>query len=501
MSKNWWRVAKGTWKLSTAASAATEAAVVNATNGRLSRGAREGVLGPWDSAPPPRAVRTGLWDYRGVARPADIAPLRIDFPLGRYREPKRWTAKQPIGLPEAVANEHTIVLGPTRSGKTASMIAPWIHAALGLGYSVVAVDVKGGDDLLGEIKRFSAAHGRVGAPVVKWDYTDPSRSASWNWISDARTDSEINAAVEAICGRPSPNDPNKFFHQSAIKYMRGLLQLAPTLPRTVALRDLLVLLNDQVQLEALVQGRRGHPGAGRLAELVGLSPGDFLKYTMELKTHLETLDTAGFAAVSRASQFSFDMLRGPEPVLVIVTAPVSDGTLADAACSLFLGQLLQRVLSGFGSVARPTFLALDEAARIQSRLDLGSTLSLVAGAGVSVLLATQDVSQFRDDVRDEILSNCGTMICLPRVSKATTEYFAGRLGEMYFGALSDTTSNDRRTGSSRSWTRSTERASVLGHREVSSPPPQLGSWPGIVHAPSVATRPIVVDLTRQDLVA
>ncbi len=498
MASNWWRLAKGTWKLSNAANSATQYAVTNSANNRLSRGARDGVLGPWDP-PPPRATRSGLWDYRGVARPGDVAPHQIDFPLGRYREPRRWTAKQPIGLPESVANEHTIVLGPTRSGKTASLIAPWIHAALRLGYSVVAVDVKGRDDLLHEIKRYSAAHGSAGAPVIKWDYTDPSRSASWNWIADVGTDSEINAAVEAICGRPSPNDPNKFFHQSAIKYLRGLLQLAPTLSHAVTLADILVLLSDQSRLEALVQGRRGHAGSARLAELVGLAPGDFLKYTMELKTHLETLDTRGFNAVTSSTEFSFDMLRSRDPVLVIVTAPVSDGSLADAACSLFLSQLLQRVLSGFGLVARPMLLALDEAARVQSRIDLGSTLSLVAGAGVSVLLATQDVSQFEEDARDEILANCGTMICLPRVSKATTDYLAGRLGEMHFASLSDTTSSDRRTGASRSWTQSTERASVLGHREIALPPPQLGPWPAIVHAPSIATRPIVVDLTRQDL--
>jgi hypothetical protein len=80
-------------------------------------------------------------------------------------------------------------------------------------------------------------------------------------------------------------------------------------------------------------------------------------------------------------------------------------------------------------------------------------------------------------------------------------YAYARLGEMYFASLSDTTSTDRRSGASRSWTQSTERASVLGHREIASPPPQLGPWPAIVHSPSIATRPIIVDLTRHDLVS
>ena len=495
----WWKAAKGLWGASNAAYKAGQSSVANAANNRLSRGARMGILGPFDPPPPPRAARGRLWDYRGVARPSDIAPIQIDFPLGLFREPRRWSARQAIGIPEAVANEHTAVLGPTRSGKTVSVVAPWIYSALGLGYSVVAVDVKGNDDLLGAVKGYSASRGSLGVAVVKWDYTDPAHSASWNWIEDARTDSEVNAAVEAVCGRPSDSDPNKFFHQSAVKYLRGLLQLAPTVPGNLTLSDLLAILNDQSQLEALVNSRSGHSGAGRLSELTGLTPGEFTKYTMELKTRMETLDTAGFGAVTRSAKFGFDVLRSPDPVLVIVTAPISDGQLADAASSLFLGQFLQRALSGFGRVARPILLALDEAARLQNRIDLGSTLSLVAGAGVSVLLATQDVSQFDEDKRDEILANCGTMLCLPRVSQATTDYFSGRLGEMAFESISDTTASNRSSGASRSRTRSTERGRVLDHREIASPPPQFGNWPGVMHAPSIATAPILVDLTRQDL--
>ena len=497
----WWNVAKGTWKVSSAAGSAIQGATSGASNNRLSRGARRGILGPWDPAPPPRALHAGLWDYRGVARPNDIAQAPVDFPLGHYREPRRWTAKHEIGLPEVVANEHTVVFGPTRSGKTASIVAPWIHRALWLGYSVVAVDVKGRDDLLGEIKRYSAYRGSLGVPVIKWDYTDPARSGSWNWIADLHSDSELNAAVEAICGRPSPSDPNKFFHQSAIKYLRGLLQLAPTFSAHPTLVDILGLLHNQASLETLVNSRRGTPGAQRLTELLGLSPGDFMKYTMELKTHLEVLDTTGFAAVTDRPQFSFDMLRGSQPVLLVVTAPVADGSLAEAASSLFLGQFLQRALSGFGTIGRPTLLALDEAARLQNRIDLGATLSLVAGAGVSVLLAAQDASQFDEDKREEILANCGTMICLPRVSRATTDYVAGRLGDMHFASLSNSTSHDRRNGQTPSWTQSGERAPVLGHREIASPHPALGDWPGVVHAPSLASRPILVDLARSDLVS
>jgi type IV secretory pathway TraG/TraD family ATPase VirD4 len=498
MAQGWMRAAGTAWRLSQAAGNAAQSAAANAANNHVSRGARNGILGPWD-APPPPGVH-GYWDYRGVARPADITPCTLDFPLGRYREPRRWTARDDIGISERIANEHSLVLGPTRSGKTASIIAPWIYHALRLGYSVLAVDVKGRDDLIGEVKRYSTSRGSLGAPALKWDYNDPARSVSWDWISGLRSDAEINAAVEAICGRPNPADPNRFFHQVSMKYLRGLLQLAPTIQGKLALADIVRLLNDQRALSALVAARSGHPGAGRLSELCPMAPGEFIKYTAELKTHLETLDMAGFASVTKTNGFAFDHLRGSSPVLMIVSAPTSDGELARAAGTLFLGQFVQRALTGFGTHPRPTLLVLDEAARVQDRIDLGATLSLVAGAGVSVLLATQDVSQFEAKSRDEILANCGTMICLPRVSSETTDYFIRRMGEMPFTTRSSSTSTDRRTGGNRSWTTSTELASVIGHREISTPAPQLGPRPAFVHSPSLSPRPIVVDLARQDLV-
>lgn len=499
MANGWMRAAGAAWRVSQAAGNAAQSAVTNAANNHVSRGARSGILGPWDAPPPPGTGIHGYWDYRGVARPSDITLGTLDFPLGRYREPRRWIARDEIGICERVANEHSLVLGPTRSGKTASIIAPWIYHALRLGYSVLAVDVKGRDDLIGEVKKYSTHRGSLGAPALKWDYNDPARSVSWGWISDLRSEAEINAAVEAICGRPNPADPNRFFHQVSMKYLRGLLQLAPTVQGGLALNGIVRLLNDQRALSSLVAARPGHPGADRLSELCPMSPGEFVKYTAELKTHLETLDTPGFAHVTKTNNFSFDHLRGPSAVLMTASAPTSDGELGRAAGTLFLGQFVQRALTGFGTHPRPTLLVLDEAARVQNRIDLGATLSLVAGAGVSVLLATQDVSQFDEKSRDEILANCGTMICLPRVSPDTTGYFIRRIGEMPFTKRSSSTSTDPRTRGNRSWTNSTELGSAIGHREISTPAPQLGPRPGFVHSPSLSPRPIIVDLTRQDL--
>lgn len=465
----------------------------------MAHNVRSGIIGPWDDSPPPRAFKLAVWDYRGVARPIDIHLTNNHFPLGRYREPHRWKATQEIGLSKAVLNQHCIVLGPTRSGKTASVIAPWIYHGLRLGHTVIALDVKGRGSLLEEVKRYSSLCGKLGVSVINWDYTNPGGSASWNWIHDLRNDSQINAAVEAICGRACASDPNRFFHQSAIKYLRGLLQLISASHSGYCLRDILRILNDQDALEHLVSQDLRHPGAQRLIELVGLPRADYVKYTMELQTHLEVLDHQGFHEVTARKQFSIDMLDCHVPVLLIVTAPTSDGSLADAACSLFLSQYIQRVLTRFGGTHRPNLLVLDEAARLQDRIDLASTLSLVAGADVSVLMATQDIMQFREECRHEVLANCGNVICLPRVSRSTTEFLAGRLGEMKFTTVTQNGSHWRSVFNAPTWATSIEKAPLLGHREISTPHPWLGQWSAVVHSPSLSSRPILVDLSRKDL--
>jgi len=466
----------------------------------ISHNLKKGIIGPSDRPPPPRAMHIGLWDYRGIARPVDIQPMSSEFPVGKYIDPRSWVSTREIGLSKEVVNQHTIVVGPTRSGKTSSIVVPWIYNALKLGYSVVAVDVKGNRDLLSKLKDFSSESGSIGAKAYSWDYNDPANSLSWNWIAGLTKESEINAAVEAICGRPSASDPNKFFHQSAIKYLRGLLQILSGLRYQSTLRDLIRIVSDQSDLERLVLANPSEPGAQRLKELVGLSTNDYTKYTMELKTHLELLDTDGFSRVTSKPQFSFDLLDQQSPVLLVVSAPISDGSLAEASSSLFLSLYLQWVLSRFNSLNKPSLLVLDEAARIQNRLDLGSTLSLVAGANLSVLMATQDLMQFKSERREEILSNCGSLICLPRVSRATTQFLSNRLGEAKVATLSRSSSNDPRLVQSVSWTQGSEERPVLGHREISSPPLHLGKYPAILHSPFLSTRPILVDLNRSSMV-
>lgn len=497
----WWRGARGLMSASTSASRSlSNQAQVRAASRRLrrdTRAASRGVVGPWDPPVPPGV--SGYLDYSGLARPEDIGPVSNDFPLGRYVVPKgQWEVGEAIGLPLNVLGSHAVVVAPTGSGKTSSIIAPWIHGGLRAGFTVVAVDVKGNGDLIQEVLQYAASQPPIGgAPIVRWDYRDPGRSMSWNWLSELNSDGAVNAAVEAICGRGRDNDPNRNFHLRDMKYLRGLLDVQRCLRGPVTVRNLVQFLEDQDALRSLVSQAGATRGAGRLQELCGLSQHEYAKAVQFVLTHLETLDTDGFNAVTKVREFEITNLDALSGYLVVINSPVADQTLSAEASGLFLSQLIYHRLGQFGSPGSPLLLVLDEAPRLQDRIDLRALLSLSRGAGMSIVIAAQDVTQFEEGARSEILSNCSTFVCLPGVSQATTSFFGGRLGTRRITSVSHSQSVDLERGRGLNVSRSIEEVPVLGHSEISSPP--FSPYSAIVHSRNLSHKPILVDLLRSDL--
>jgi hypothetical protein len=81
---------------------------------------------------------------------------------------------------------------------------------------------------------------------------------------------------------------------------------------------------------------------------------------------------------------------------------------------LFLSRFLNKQLQKFNTCSRPVLLILDEAPRLRDRIDLPGLRSLAASANMSVVLAVQEVNNFREDERDVIFANCGTWVLMGR---------------------------------------------------------------------------------------
>jgi len=500
------------WDITRGLFGATHAASRNMTNSALqgaamrqasrgSRAVRRGLVGPWDAVP---SNASDFLDYSGVATPNDI---KMDdlwvFPLGRYVLPKssllhpEWRAETEIGLPPKVANRHSVVYAPTQAGKTTSIIAPWIYSALGQGYLVVALDLKGNGDLLEKVQTYAAAYEPLpDIAITNFDYTHPGQSARWNWIADLNDDSAIEAAAEAIVGHDHPGGQNREFWLRDLNWMRGLLEFAHDsgLPWTV--ETLLRLLDDHDRFARLVANGAPPRAQSRLGSLAFVPDSEYYTKVQFLATYLEVLNTPGWNRVTSHRGIVMDELD-EEPGLVLVTAPLADGKLSESVSSLFLSQFLNVQLQRFNTVGRPVLLVLDEAPRLKDRLDLPRLMATSASSGMSVLLAIQEVTDFDDGERQTILANCGTHILMAGAGPDTTDYFSSRLGKRTVARQTQSTSFTVRDGRSFQLGMQSSEMDVLGRNELAFPPG--GAYAAIAHCYELSRKPILIDLGRRDL--
>jgi hypothetical protein len=464
-----------------------------------------GVLGPGDPPPPPGVG--DFYDYRGVATAAEVAHLDMrglgsaGFRLGWLLDPKAG-AQFEVGLPFEALRRHAAVIGPAGSGKTAGAIIPWIVSALRGGHSVVALDVKG--DLLEEILNYAGRGGPIGVPVGKWDYTDPSRSVRWNWIGELRADDEVEAAVTAILGREktqSTADP--FFYRRDWQLLRGLLRLTTTtlMPGKTTPSLLGRVLADRNFLQGAVLAYPRAAGTTDIMATVGrLDAADYQKVAQGVATALAKLDSPAIDQVSAADpnrRFTFGMLFAG-PMLLVVGAPRRGGDTARFLSTIFLNLLVRRLFAQFGKTATHVFLVIDEAPRFVDRFDFEEVLSLARSAGVSVVIAAQDVGQFKDEnERSTILTNCATYLSLSGASPMSVKFLMGRLGKHRVSAIDLSQNSSGGLLGSYGRGHRIDVQDVLAEREIAYPP--FGPRCAIAHVHAaelgITAKPLLVDMT------
>lgn len=472
---------------------------------RAGQAAAQGVLGPGDPAPPPGVG--DFYDYRGLATDGEVAHLDMrvlgpaGFRLGWLLDPRRGPQFE-LGLPFDALRRHAAVVGPAGSGKTVGLIIPWIVSALRGGHSVVALDVKG--DLLDAIRGFAARGGPIGVPVGKWDYTDPAHSVRWPWLAELKTDDQIDAAVTAILGRESKQSTaDPFFYRRDWQLLRGLLRLATStlMPGKVKPSLLGRALADRDYLVGAASAFPNAPGAADIMATIGrVDDSDYAKVASGVATAVAKLDSPAIDAVSEpdpSRAFTFDMLLS-KPTLLVVVAPLRGGETARFLSTIFLNLLVRRMFAQFGKSATHTFLVIDEAPRIVDRFDFEEVLSVARSAGVSVVLAAQDIGQFKDEnERSTILTNCATYVSLSGASPMSVKFLMERLGKHRVSALDLSHSTGGGLLGTHGGGHRIDVQDVLAEREIAHPP--FGPHCAIAHLHGaelgITAKPLLVDMT------
>jgi type IV secretory pathway TraG/TraD family ATPase VirD4 len=462
-----------------------------------------GLLGPGDPPPLP-SDGDKVYDYRGITTPAAVQMLHAPTPDGRLfpvgdvlevRAPPNFHPGPafPVGVPARHLGSHAAIVGRSGSGKTRFVVVPWIHSAM-RSSSVVSLDAKG--DMLDLIREYVEQHGRLGVPAGKWDYTDPDNSMCWNWIDDIDDEHSLDAALTAVLGRADKQgNSDPFFHHRDRQVLGGALQLAKPLGLRSA-TEILAFLARQENVEDAIADHPGSPGALALQSAVGdLDPMDYRKSTQGVLSALQLLSTPKIDKVTTGARhrLSLDDLLSRRRMLVVV-APVAGGQTSQIMSGLFLNLLAQRIYRRFRDRPGQVFLFIDEAPRFVSRFDFEELLSVARSAGVSVILALQDVAQFKEEhERSTIIANCATWLSLGGVEESTVKFLQGRLGKhnvafWSHGGHADRPGHDLR--------KQAESRPVLGEREIAFPPGQRGA---ILHMKdsSLPSSPVLVDLEPQ----
>ena len=194
-----------------------------------------------------QSIMPGQLDYRGVLDDRSrAARINGEFPVGYFLSPARGSLAVPMGIPEPAVRLNTCVVGPPGAGKTRHVIVPWIVAAVRCGYSVVCIDVKG--DMLDLVRERVRAEARpLGIRPRSLDYTRPSSSMRWSWLSGLDSDRAIDSAVTSIVGKAPPPQTDPYFFHMDSQILRGLLELVRVSPNrlTMTTTTLLRTLKDQ----------------------------------------------------------------------------------------------------------------------------------------------------------------------------------------------------------------------------------------------------------------
>lgn len=313
------------------------------------------------------------------------------------------------------SNGHTLMCGPTRSGKGVSCILPTLLSWRG---SAIVHDEKG------ELWE-QTAHWRRNAigPVIKWEPGARSGSASWNPLSSIRlaspheTADAQNVAMMLIDVRGHGLDRLDHWQKASVSILTGCvlheLYLAREQHRIASLAEIAGWFADPTSsAESLWEEMRDNTHIDGTPHSVIAAAGrsqmdradrERSSVTSTLLTHLTLFYDQIVAANTTDEDFNLDDLAdGAKPVTIYVTAMPNDTVRLRPLIRLFLTVALRSLMSSklnyvAGQPVSPhrhrTLMLFDEFPSFGRLEEVEVDLARAAGWGVKFLLCIQDLTQ------------------------------------------------------------------------------------------------------------
>ncbi len=383
----------------------------------------------------------------------------------------RWRPR-PVAIPEGQLYEHTLLVAPNGTGKTAGLIVPNLLAETGRRSLVIA-------DAKGELAKLTGAHlrGVLGTERVHvLDFLDPALSVGYNplaYVTDA-----ASAALFAEAWVTNTGTSKEAFWDNAARTLIGAaaLHLVGTAaggaaPPLAALVDL--LCGDPARA---IRGRLADspvPEVRRLARafLTNLEENGKLLASVfsELAPRFACLDYAQVRRVTARDELDLAGLAARPGALYVgldlayadLLAPLTGclylhlfKTLADTARAQPSGQL-----------PTPVLAYLDEFGVLGRIPQFPARMATIRASRFGVVLVVQALHQIAATYGREgaatILTNATTKLCLARVSGDDADYFSRLAGT--------TTVHSRSRGRSRATVAPLADRGTVGAGEAARP--------------------------------
>lgn len=341
----------------------------------------------------------------------------------RHRE-RGWlmVGKGPLGRPSTLPPEdrllHFHVLGPTGSGKSSTVLQPWMAQDARHGRPFTLIEPKG--DLSAHVARLLRA--TPGATLMVYDPTHPD-SPHWNPLAG-----DGAAAGEALAEALAHLEPgtHPFYRtMSRVLLVQVVTALTAAIPDQASLALVLKALTEPAFRQEIVQAS-GNPviDAYFRHQFSALSKSRQVELQTGLVNQLQTfLMHPGLARTfSPPYDFSLsEVIRDGQYLLAPL--PQSELGAGAGAVGTLMWHLLVHAAYSLGPSSRHRHtLYLDEFHQYVSP-GLSDVLAMIRGYGVSVVLSHQDMAQLTGELQAAVLANCRSRLILPGTSGEDVERF------------------------------------------------------------------------------
>lgn len=441
---------------------------------------------------------TGRWADEVYLRNTGLA-MKIDdglslLPKGAIRIAKLRRGHDLV-LPETEWLRHLAIFGPPGSGKSKTFLMQMLRDVARDGSSII-LDPKGElfEQTAGAFKR-----------VYRLDLLNPSRSDRWNFVPRCKDDHEYaNQMAATMIGLEGTkvNFSDPFWQESSLLLLTTvLLHLSdvvdnPTPPMVfeyLGMRDMETIDNEmsnttntavRLQWGAFKKAPPQTQGSVITSLMNKLAPFEIKNAQAVCAPITDADKDAGVKMID------FSKLRTPGTAIYVIVAE-GDATRYKNVLSTFFGQAVNELrLDKATDDVAPVAFCLDEAANVplvglKEFAGVGRGRKMGLWLGYQNLPQTQD--QYNHDGANAILGSVGTMIFLPGLDDATTQYASRRIGQTTvwshttIDAKGKKNDSERQSETGRALMDPTELRQMVKHSQcvvvIDTAPPIKASYP------------------------